>query len=330
MPSFGRNLSSVGVFFAALLAAPWLLPNDYYVSVLIFCCINSMIVVGLNLLMGYAGQVSLGHAAFFGLSSYATAIATTTYNLPMEAGLIIAVVLVAVVAVFIGIPTLKLTGHYLAMATLGFGVIVYIFFNETIELTGGPTGFIGIPRLELLGYSFESDLSYYYLVAVVLCVIILISMNLIHSRVGRALRALHTSEKAAQVVGIDIARFKLFVFVLSAIYASIAGFLYAHYLSFVAPSTFGFLFSVALITMVVLGGMAEMWGAVAGAFFLTMLPEFLRVFEEIEILIFGVILVLCMMFLPDGIVGGFKRLCRLIANRLRPAPAQEGESDGGE
>ena len=143
-----------------------------------------------------------------------------------------------------------------------------------------------------------------------LAIVLMFSLNLIRSRIGRALRAIHTSEKAAQISGIDIARYKLFIFVLSAILAGIAGVLYAHYLEFIAPSSFGFNHSVLLVTMVVLGGMTNVWGAVAGAFFLTMLPEFLRVFENIEFLLYGFILIVCMMFLPEGIVGGIQKLVR--------------------
>jgi len=318
--------AQTGLLLAALLALPHLLTNDYYLTALIFCGINAIIAAGLNLLLGYAGQISLGHAAFYGLGAYATAVATATFGLPVEAGIGLAVLLTAVVALAIGIPALKLSGHYLGMATLGFGVIVNIVFNEAVDLTGGPSGFVGIPRLALCGVAFDDDLSYYYLVSGVLTLVVFFSLNLIGSRMGRALRAIHTSEKAAQVMGIDIARYKLFVFVLSAVFAAVAGALYAHYLTFVAPSSFGFLFSVELITMVVLGGMASMWGAVAGAFFLTVLPELLRVFENIEVLIFGAILVACMMFLPDGIAGGAARLTRLAKARLRPA-AKPGASD---
>ncbi|MBG0776673.1 MAG: branched-chain amino acid ABC transporter permease [Desulfovibrionaceae bacterium] len=323
---FSSSLAQTGLFLALLLAAPWLLTNDYYLTVLILCCLNAIIVVGLNLLMGYAGQISLGHAAFYGLSAYTTAVATATYQLPMELGLVLAVAVTALIAVGIGIPALKLSGHYLGMATMGFGLIVFIFLNETIELTGGPSGFVGIPRLELFGYAFETDRSYYVLTACCLAGVALLSLNIIHSRAGRALRAIHTSEKAAMTAAIDIARYKLLVFVLSAVYAALAGFLYAHYLSFVAPSSFGFLFSVELITMVVLGGMADLWGGIAGAFFLTMLPEFLRAFEDIEVLLFGSILVLSMLLLPDGFAGGLRRLARFAAARLGRSG---GGADGG-
>ncbi|WP_300157402.1 branched-chain amino acid ABC transporter permease [Solidesulfovibrio sp.] len=307
---FGINAAQAGLFLAALLAVPHLLPNEYYLSICILGCLSAVIAVGLNLLMGYAGQISLGHAAFYGMAAYATAIATTRFSLPIPVGMALGVLLSVAVAWIVAAPTLKLRGHYLAMATLGFGIIVSIVFNEAVDYTGGPSGFVGIPRLSLAGYDFASDLSYYNLMAVVLALVVLMSLNLMRSRTGRALRALHVSEKAAASLGVDIAAHKRFVFVLSAGLAGLAGVLYAHYLSFIAPASFGFSFSVQLVVMVVLGGMASVWGSVAGAFFLTALPEALREFEDIDILVYGAILVLTIMFLPDGLAGGLSRLAR--------------------
>jgi branched-chain amino acid transport system permease protein len=312
-----RTLLGPAGFALLVLLAPYLLTNDYYLTTLTIAFLNAIIVVGLNLLLGYAGQISLGHGAFYGLGAYTTALATATWGLPIPVGMLAGVATASLVAWIVGIPALRLKGHYLAMATLGFGIIVYIFFNETISLTGGPSGFVGIPRLELFGYAFESDLSYYYLVGGALTLVLIVSLNLIDSRVGRALKAIHTSERAAQASGIDIARYKLLVFVLSAAFAGFSGVLYAHYLTFVAPSSFGFMFSVLLIVMVVLGGMSHLWGAVAGAVFLSVLPEFLRAFEEIEIVIYGLILVLSMVFLPEGIAGGVKKLAAAAARGRR-------------
>ncbi|WP_243312013.1 branched-chain amino acid ABC transporter permease [Fundidesulfovibrio agrisoli] len=321
----------LAVFAGLLAAAPLALPNDYYINILILCCFNALIVMGLNLLMGYAGQVSLGHAAFFGLAAYTTAFVTATAGLPVWAGVPAGIAVSALVAWLIAVPTLKLQGNYLAMATLGFGIIVSIVFNEAVNITGGPSGFVGIPRLKLLGYAFTSDTAYYYLAAGVLWLATLVSRRIIDSRTGRALRAIHVSEQAAQAMGVDIARHKRFVFVLSAVYAGVAGTLYAHHLTFVAPSSFGFNFSVQLITMVVLGGMASLWGAVAGAFFLTSLPEFLRVFEEMDILIYGAMLVACMMFMPSGLVGGLGKLAAWLKRKLtaNPTPGQKpGQKPG--
>lgn len=312
-----KRHAGLWVFAAALALLPLALANDYYINVLILCCLNALIVMGLNMLMGYAGQVSLGHAAFFGLAAYTTAVATATLGLPIPVGILAGVGVSSLIAWLIAIPTLKLHGNYLAMATLGFGIIVSIVFNEAVDVTGGPSGFVGIPRLALFGYAFASDLSYYCLVAAMLWLTTLVSTRVINSRTGRALRAIHVSESAAETMGIDIAKHKRFVFVLSAVYAGIAGTLYAHHLTFVAPSSFGFNFSVQLLTMVVLGGMASIWGAVAGAFFLTSLPEFLRMFEEIDILIYGGLLIACMLFMPDGLAGGARAVLRRVKGTWR-------------
>lgn len=315
---FLRGLVPLAIMSALLLLAPLAMGNDYYISILIFCCINAISVTGLNLLMGYAGQISLSQAAFYSLAAYVSAIVTVTFGLPMLAGLLAALVLVGLVAFVIGIPTLRLSGHYLAMATLGFGMIVFVVLNETVAITGGPSGFVNIPRLEILGYEFASETSYYYLTAVILIIAVFLIQNLVRSRAGLALRAIHTSERAAQSLGINAAGYKLFAFVVSALYAAVAGFLYAHYLMFVDPSSSGFLFSVILLTMVVLGGMGNIWGAVAGAFVITALPELLRESHEaLEVLAIGLILVLGMIFMPDGIAGGLRRLW----GRLKRPPA---------
>jgi branched-chain amino acid transport system permease protein len=315
LPVVGKNALQAALFLLFLLAVPLVLPNDYYLSICILGCLCAVIAVGLNLLMGYAGQVSLGHAAFYGLGAYTTAICTTRLGLPIPVGMLAGIGLATAVAWIVAVPTLKLRGNYLAMATLGFGIIVSIVFNEAVDLTGGPSGYVGIPRLELCGHVFDTDRGYYNLMAVVLSLVVLLSLNLMGSRTGRALRALHVSEKAAGSLGIDIAAHKRFVFVLSAALAGLAGVLYAHYLSFVAPASFGFSASVQLLVMVVLGGMASVWGSVAGAFFLTALPEFLREFEDVDILIYGAILVAVILFLPDGLAGGLRRL---IAKCRRP------------
>lgn len=300
-------------FFILLMAAPLILPNNYYLTVLILCCLHAMNAVGLCLLVGHAGQISLGHAGFHGLAAYASAYLSTTVGISVGLSMLAGVGLTAVVSALVGMPSLKLKGHYLAMATLGFGIILSILFTETVDVTGGPAGFVGIPRLTLFGWELTKDIALYRFVVVILCLMVWLSFNLIHSRLGRALRALHTSEKAAQAMGVDIAAHKLFVFVLSAVFSAVSGAIYAHYLTFIAPASFGFTFSVEMIVMVVLGGMVSIPGAIVGAFFITVLPEFLRAFENIEILLFGLILILCMMFMPDGLAGGWNRLWARVA-----------------
>lgn len=324
---YRKDMFWLAGLFVLLMLAPMLLPNNYYLTVLILCCLHAMNAVGLCLLVGHAGQISLGHAGFYGLAAYTSAWLSTTAGWSVGLSMISGVALTMAVSVLVGLPSLKLRGHYLAMATLGFGIILSILFTETVAVTGGPSGFVGIPRLTLFGWELKKDVTLYRAVAVTLCCIVWLAVNLLHCRIGRALRALHTSEKAAQAMGVDIARYKLFVFVLSAAFSAVAGVFYAHYLTFIAPSSFGFMFSVELIVMVVLGGMVSVPGAIIGAFFVTVLPEFLRAFENIEIVLFGAILILCMMFLPDGMAGGWNRLWAWggrVWNRWRVSGASHG------
>jgi len=318
------HLGGLLALAVSVLLAPRFLPNEYYLTILIVGGFHVLLTVGLNLLMGFTGQISLGHAAFYGLSAYTTGILTATFHWPVPAGFAAAVGLVVVVAWLIGIPTLKLKGHYLAMGTLGFGVIVFIVFNEATDLTGGPSGFTGIPKLSAAGLVVSSDRQFYYVVWGVVLLLFALAQNLVRSRVGRALRGIHTSEAAAAVLGVDVAKYKVFVFVLSAFYAAIAGALYAHYVTFISPGTFSFHTSVQLVTMVVLGGMASLWGAVAGALFLTVLPEALRAIESYDILMYGGILVLCMIFLPGGLAEGFRKSAEAVRGLFIPKSPSEG------
>ncbi len=296
------------IFGITALALPSIITNDYYLNVLIIIGIHSIIAIGLDMLLGYAGQISLGHAAFYGLGAYISGIFSAHLHWPPLAGLVLSLFSVAILAFIIGIPTLKLEGHYLAMATLGMGIIVFIFFQELDFLTGGPSGLVGIDSMSLLGYAFDSDMSYYYLVLGFLLATLLLSINVINSRVGRALRAIHGSEVAASVLGVNISRYKVGVFVLSALYAATAGWLYTHYITFISPSSFGFMFSVKLVIMVVIGSLGSLWGAIFGAALLTSLPEILVVFENYETTVFGLILMLVMIFMPRGFLRGLEDL----------------------
>ena len=314
--------SGFSIFTLALMLLPLAVTNDYYLNVLIFIGIHSLIAIGLDLLMGYTGQISLGHAAFFGLGGYISGILSAKWGWTALPGLPLALFGVGLIAWIIGVPTLKLHGHYLAMATLGFGIIVFIFFNELVPLTGGPSGLTGIAGMSLFGFDFDSDLKYYYLVVSMLLLALLLSINIVRSRVGRALKAIHGSEVASSVLGVDVPRFKVAIFVLSAIYAALAGWLYAHYITFLSPSSFGFMFSVKLVTMVVIGSLGSIWGGIFGAALLTSLPEFLYVFEKYETTVFGLILVIVMIFMPKGFLRGLEDLTlRIVGSRV----GREGE-----
>ncbi len=289
------------VIMAILVILPFVLPNKFYVDLATRMAINAIIVLGLNLLIGFAGQISLGHAGFIGIGAYATAVLPTHFNvhplLAMALGALAASLLAAIVAR----PIFKLKGHYLAMATLGLGIIINIALRNEASLTGGPDG-MPVPAMGLLGYDITTDIQWYWIVALLLSVSVWASLNLIDSPFGRALRALHGSEVAAQVVGVNIVRYKVSIFVISAMFASLMGSVTAHYIGFVTPNIADFFHSIELVTMVVIGGMASVYGSVVGAVLLTALPQALSSLEGWETVAFGAVLMGCMIFMPRGLV----------------------------
>ncbi len=289
------------VLAAVIVLLPLALPNNYYYDVAIQIGINAVVVIGLNLLIGYAGQISLGHAGFLGLGAYCSAVLTASYDWPPLAALLVGTALIGVLAALLARPILRLRGHYLAMATLGLGIIVSIVLNTEEEITGGPDG-MSVPPFSLLGYELYGEQVWYWVVGALLLLAVWLALNLIESPVGRALRAVHGSEVAAQVMGIDTIRYKVRVFVLSAVFAGFMGGVGAHYAGFVTPAGAGFLRSIELVTMVVLGGMASTFGAVIGAAILTVLPQLLTDFEDYEMMVFGLILMVTMIVMPRGLV----------------------------
>jgi branched-chain amino acid transport system permease protein len=288
---------------------------------MIFAGIFSLVSIGLSLLMGYAGQISLGQAAFFGIGAYTSGILTTRFGLNPWAAMPAGTVLCGLVAWIIGVPALRLRGHYLAMATLGFGVIVNIVLAEEVNWTGGPSGMTDIPSLRIAGFRITSETAWYYLVwAIVFCAMIF-CLHMLHSRVGRALRAIHEEEKAAESMGVPTAAYKVRVFVLGALLAAIAGSLYAHYVTCINPGSFNLMWSIRFLLMVMVGGMHSLWGAIAGTVLITFVGnEWLQMFSEYEILTYGSILLAVALFLPGGIVS----LAPMIAAKLKKkTPAAE-------
>jgi len=295
--------TNYGLFIlaAVLLALPQLLPNTYYFDIANRMAINAIVVLGLNLLIGYAGQISLGHAGFFGIGAYASAVLTTHFSWPPIAALCAGAAGAALLAAVIAPPIFRLRGHYLAMATLGLGIVISIVLKNEAVYTGGPDG-MSVSPLSVFGWEVFGERQWYWLFAGILLFSVWACQNLIDSPFGRALRALHGSEVASQVVGVGVARYKVTIFVLSAFFASIMGSLTAHYVGFVTPDTAEFSHSIELVTMVVVGGMASVYGSVIGAVLLTALPQALTTFEGWETVAFGAILMLSMIFLPKGLV----------------------------
>jgi len=300
----GPQLGALALVLALL---PFTFANNYFYEVAILVALNAIVCVGLNLLIGYAGQISLGHAGFYALGGYGSAIAAARWGWPVWASMPAAVLAVGALAWLVGRPTLRLKGHTLAMATLGLGVIVSIVLTNEDRITGGPDG-MAVPPLVLAGRTLQGEPVWYGIAAAALWLAVWLAGNLIDSPVGRALRALHGSEVAAETLGVDSARWKLIVFVISALFAATAGALTAHYAGFITPSKASFLHSVELVIMVVFGGMASVWGAVLGALVLTVLPQALTVLKDYEMMVFGAVLVITMVFFPRGIVPTLARL----------------------
>jgi len=320
-----KNKIFLLIYALIIFTLPAILQNNYHLMVLNVAALNIMVVIGLNLLMGYAGQISLGHAAFFGLGAYLSAIFTATHGVPLWLAMPLAMAIAGIVAYLIAIPTLKLEGHYLVMATLGFNIIIYIVMIQFDAVTGGPSGFAGIPRMQIGGLIFASDRQIYYLFWAISIAVLFFSLNLIHSRVGRAMAALSHNEIAAGCAGVDTEGYKAKIFVISAVLASLAGSLYAHYITFISPGTFSFFYSIQVVTMVLVGGRGSLWGSVFGALLLTLLPEALHAVQEYSVLIYGLILMVVLVFFPRGLfpgIGGLFAKRRTVLppdSRERPA-----------
>ncbi|WP_180900019.1 branched-chain amino acid ABC transporter permease [Martelella soudanensis] len=298
------QIAIVAVLVAVL---PFFFPSGYYYRVGALIFVNALSVIGLVILIGYAGQISLGHAGFAGIGAYSCALAPEYLGLHPALAALLGAVISGGVAALIGRPILKLKGYYLAVATLGFGILVSLVLTNERQLTGGPDG-MAVPELGLrdllrdMGWRISGGAFWYGLCGIVLIIGVWIALNLATSPTGRAMRALHGSEVAARTVGIDVARVKLQAFVISAVYASVAGSLLALQNRFITPDVAGFMHSIEMVSMAVLGGVGSILGAMLGAAILTLLPQVLTVFAEYEQLVLGAIMISVMIFLPRGLL----------------------------
>lgn len=290
------------IFSFFLLSLPLFLENAFYYDVIILWMFNAVICLGLNLLIGYAGQISLGHAAFFGISAYLSAILTDRYHFPPLLSIVITLAGVCLLAFIIAKPIFKLTGHYLAMGTLAVGIIIYFVIRNEAELTGGADG-MAVNPLKIFNYEIIETIHWYFILAFLLIFILWLIQNLLQSNLGRLLRGLHDSEIAIAVVGINVANLKSLIFVFSVGIASLMGSLYSFYAGFISPQESSFLHSIELLAMVVVGGMGSLYGGILGALFFTVIPQFLVFFEEYEMMLLGFLIVFIMFFFPQGLSG---------------------------
>jgi branched-chain amino acid transport system permease protein len=297
------------VLAAVIAAIPWFFPSGFYFRVAALVWVTALAAIGLQVLMGQAGQVSLGHAGFVGIGAYAMALGPKYLGLPVLACLPLGAAAAGLLAFLVGRPILRLKGHYLAVATLGFGMLVSMVLVSEVAVTGGPDG-IRVPRVELFGWRIRGAETWYWITGGALVLGTWVALNIQDSPTGRALAALHDSEVAARTVGIDVARQKLRAFVIAAVYGAVAGSLLAMLNGFVTPDAAGFLASVEYVTMVVIGGLASVPGAIVGAALLVLLPQALTVFHEYEHAVLGLLIMLFMIFLRAGIVPGLAALLR--------------------
>ncbi|MEN6472897.1 MAG: branched-chain amino acid ABC transporter permease [Syntrophaceae bacterium] len=288
---------------------------SYYLSLMTMTGISAVVALSLNLLLGYTGQISLCHAAFFGLGAYAAAIGSVNFGLNPWLGLGLSCLLPAGVALLVGLPTVRLKEHYLAMATLGIGVIVYAILRANpFGATGGPGGIFAIPSLEIMGVTIDNDISRHVLVTAALIVVYVLCESLISSRFGALMQAVHTSPRAVSSLGIDLEAAKLKIFVLSACLAGLAGGLYCFCspLAYINPDDVAsVMLSVKFIVMVVIGGSMSLLGGVIGALAVTWLPELLRAASawvplanptDFEAVIYGVVLIATLIYAPQGLI----------------------------
>lgn len=297
-----REYLAVSLFGAFIIAFGIGFGDSYLISIMIAIGLLSMTLIGLDLMFGYCGQVDFGHQGFYALGAYASAIFVARMGIAPSLALVIGAVLSALVAYLIGKIVFRLKGYYFILATMVFGLVIYYVAGAFPEWTGGMSG-MAIPSFSIGGIVIKREIDYYWLVWAITIIMLIVAMNIVRGRVGRALRAIDGSEVAAEAMGIDANKYLIQVYVLGAVFASIAGSLLAHHERFTVPYYFGVNTIVMMFVAVCLGGKGTIWGSLLGAAIVTMLPEFMYVFKTYSTLFYGVVFVLTLTLLPDGLAG---------------------------
>jgi len=305
---------------AALIVLPWVEPDKFTLHILSLIAIASIAAMGLQVLLGYSGQLSIGQAAFYGIGAYTSALLTAKLGVPFPLALIGAGAAAAIASLLM-VPITRLTGAYLAVATLGFSIIVFLFIQNEEWLTGGSYGFIGIPRAELFGYALRDPMWSYYLNVGVAAIVYFTFARIEGSRFGRAINAIRQDADAARASGVRVTLLKSECFVIAAFVAGLAGSLYAHEVRYLAPNDFTFWKSIEMLIMVVIGGVGSLAGAILGAAVVVGLPEYLRAIGDYRMLVFGAILIATMLFGEGGLAALLATLGRRVAAvAMRSAP----------
>lgn len=302
-------------------AVPFVVTNNYLFHLIIIAVIWSILATSLNLVLGFTGLLSLAHGAFFGLGAYTSALLVTKAEWNFWATIPPAMAVAALFGALLGLLTLRLSGHYFAISTLSFGIVVSLVLEKWDDLTEGPRGISSIPApspIDLFGWgeiSFESNVAKYYLSLAALALCLLFVWRLVRSPIGRAFEAIRQNELLASCLGVDLVFYKLLAFSLSAAMAGLAGVLYGVYITYINPIDAGLWNGFYAVMYIVIGGIGTFAGPIIGTLFLVTLPELLRTFQDYRLLLLGVLLILTMTFLPQGIVGGLRTLQRRWATR---------------
>ena len=285
---------------AAILAVPAVVHDGYIIQLLNIAILNAIVVLGLNFATGWTGQINFGQAAFYGLGAYTTAIATKA-GLPWVTTPLLSVIVVIGASLVLGLPTVRLRTYYLAMTTIGFGEIVRLIIVHWEPVTGGTSGLRAIPGISLFGFGPQGQIQHYYLLAATLALAVLVALRIRHSTLGRAMIATRNSEIAAEQSGVDTTRTKLLAFMIGAVYAGLAGCLYASSIRFISPDSFSGTQAVLLMTMLIVGGMGSIGGCVVGAVVLTVLPEALRFLGQWYLVLYGLGVIAVIALAPGGL-----------------------------
>jgi len=297
-----------------LIIVPLIVKNPYFLHIIIMAGIFVLLASSMNLITGCTGRLNLGHAGFYGLGAYGSTLLVMKMGFPVWIGMLFGGVISTLFGVLIGVPCLKLKGSYLAITTLAFGEITRLAFINLVELTNGPLGIRGIPGpppllLPKIGLiQFESKIVYYYLIFFICLICLLIIYRIMNSQIGNTFIAIREDEIRAETVGIDTITIKIINFALGAFFAGIAGSFYAHYVRFISPDTFTLNETFTILTMVVIGGLGTFWGPVLGGVIFTFLPELLRAIADYRMIIYGLLMTVSIIFMPEGLIGIFRSL----------------------
>jgi branched-chain amino acid transport system permease protein len=292
------------VILAAVIIVPIFITNQYYIQVLIFICIYIILALSLNLLNGYVGLLSIGHAAFYGIGAYASAKFMLDLNLPFVVAMPAAALIAGLFGYLIAKPTLRLSGIYMTLATLGFNIIFFLVLQNWMSFTNGPLGIMDIPEPNIFGWQISSRLDYYYLILFLVLITLASMQRLISCRFGRALKSIREDELAAEAMGVHTTRYKIQAFVLAAFFAGLAGSYYAHFIKFISPDSFYIYESFTLLAMLAFGGQGNLIGPVVGAAVLILIPEVFRFLQEYRMFIYGGVLIVMMLVRRQGLLGG--------------------------